>query len=109
MTQKIETKSKIIFIEKKCKDNSTKSSGEITSDDKGVAEIFNKFFVNIVPNLNIPISHNYNADFLKADDPVIKALNKYKYHPSIVMIIKRYFNWNFNGKLSIFCMIFSWK
>ena len=51
-----------------------------------MAEVFNKFFVNIVPDLKIPASHNYNKDFQKTNDPVLNAISKYKYHPCIVMI-----------------------
>ena len=86
LTDKVKTKSKITLIEKKYKDNSTEYSEEIISDDKEVAEVFNKFFVNIVPDLKIPASHNCNKDFQKTNDPVLNAINKYKYHPSIVMI-----------------------
>ena len=48
LTDKVKTKSKITSIEKKHKDNSTEYSEEIISDYKEVAEVFNKFFVNIV-------------------------------------------------------------
>ena len=57
--------------------NGWKSSGitgalerEIISDDKEVAEIFNKFFVNIVPDLKIPARHNCNKNFQKLNDAV---------------------------------------
>ena len=45
-----------------------------------VAEIFNNFFVNIVPNLKIPNNHNCDMDFQKTDHPVLNAINKYRYH-----------------------------
>ena len=51
------------LIEKKYKDNSTEYSEEIISDDNKVAEVFNKFFVNIVPDLKIPANLNCNKDF----------------------------------------------
>ena len=86
LTEKVKTKSKISLIEKKCNDSSTEPSEEIISDKEKVAEIFNNFFVNIVPNLKIPNNHNCNMDFQKNDDPVLSAINKYKYHLSIVMI-----------------------
>ena len=74
------------MIEKKYNDSSTEPSEEITSDEEKVAEIFNNFFVNIVPNLKIPNNHNCDMDFQKTDDPVLNAINKYRYHSSIVMI-----------------------
>ena len=86
MADKLKTKSKITLIEKKYKDNSTEYSEEVILDDKEVAEIFNKFFANIVPNLNITASHNCNKDFQKTNDPVLNSINKYKYIPSIFMI-----------------------
>ena len=74
------------MIESKCKDSSAEPSEKITSYEEKVAEMFNNFFVNIVPNLKIPNNHNCNMDFQKNDDPVLSAINKYKYHLSIVMI-----------------------
>ena len=86
LTDKVKTKSKITLIEKRCKENSTEHFEEVISDEKKVAETFNNFFVNIVPNLKIPTNHNHNTDFQKTDDPVLNAINKYKHHSSIVMI-----------------------
>ena len=37
------------------------------SDDGEDAEVFNKFFVNIVPDLKIPANHNCNKDFQKTN------------------------------------------
>ena len=59
---------------------------EIISDDREVAKIFDKFFVNIVLDLKIPASHNCNKDFQKAIDPALNVINKYKYRPSLLMI-----------------------
>lgn len=69
MTDKVKTKSRITLLEKNAKDNTTESSEEIISDDKKVAEIFHKFFVNIILNLKTSTSHNCDTDFQKADDP----------------------------------------
>ena len=55
-------------------------------EDQTVAELFNKFFVNIVLNLKIPTNHNYDTYFLVTNDQVANALNKFTNHPSIVMI-----------------------
>ena len=51
-----------------------------------VAEIFNNFFINIIPNLKILNNYNCDMDFQKTDDPVLNAINKYRCHLSIVMI-----------------------
>ena len=74
------------MIEKKYKDSSTEPSEKIISDEEKVAEIFNNFFANIVPNLKIPNNHNFNMDFQKNSWSSLNAINKYKYHSSIVMI-----------------------
>ena len=76
MTDKVKTKSKITLIEKKYKDNSNEYSEEIISDDIEMAEVFNKFFVNIVPYLKKPPSHSCNKDFQKMNDPVLNAASK---------------------------------
>ena len=51
-----------------------------------MAEVFNEFFINIVPNLKIPTNHNYDTDFLVTNDQVANALSKFRNHPSIIMI-----------------------
>ena len=61
-------------------------TAEIISDEENVAEIFNNFFVNVVPNSKIPTNHNCNMDLQKTDDSILNAINKYKYHSSTVMI-----------------------
>ena len=76
MTDKVKTKSKITLIEKKYKDNSNEYSEEIISDDIEMVEVFNKFFVNIVPYLKKPASHSCNKDFQKMNDPVLNAASK---------------------------------
>jgi len=65
---------------------------EIISDDKHVAEIFNDFFSNAVKNLNIDYYEHFSFDhyFLckdtEQDDPILKAIEKYENHPSILKI-----------------------
>ena len=54
--------------------------------DQVVAQISNKFFINIVLNLKIPINHNYDCDFLVTNDQAANTLNKFRNHPSIVMV-----------------------
>ena len=73
LTDKVKNKSKITLIEKKYKDNSTEYSEEIISDNKDVAEVFNKFFVNNALDLKIPASDNWNNDFQKNDWSCIKC------------------------------------
>ena len=56
------------------------------SEDEAVAEVFNKFFINIVPNLKICPNNNYDTDFVVTNDQVTNVLDKFRNHPSIVMI-----------------------
>ena len=66
----------------------------IVTEDKKVAEIFNSFFSNAVKNLNIDSYEHFSFDeyFLCKekgnDDPIIKAIEKYDKHPSILKIKK---------------------
>ena len=64
-------------------------SEKAISEEQAVAEVFNKFFINIVPDLKIPTNHNYDTDFLVTNDQVVNALNKFRNHPSIVWINKK--------------------
>ena len=64
LTDKVKTKSKITLIEKKFKENSTEYFEEIISGDKKAADVFNDFFINIVPSLKIETDHNCNLAFL---------------------------------------------
>ena len=59
---------------------------EIITDDLKIAEIFNNFFSEIVPNLNITTNEDILTDTSIIDDPVLKAIKKYGNHPSIKMI-----------------------
>ena len=40
----------------------------------------------MVPSLKILTNHNYDTDFLVTNDQVANALNKFRNHPSIIMI-----------------------
>ena len=53
-----------------------------------IANIFNTFFVNIVPNLGIEIDQQYLSNIYNISDPVEKAIKKYQKHPSISIIKK---------------------
>ena len=88
-TDKIKTKSKITLIEKKVVSQEGQEeivSGKIISEDQTVAEVFNKFFINIVPNMKISTDHGYDNYFIATDDQVTNSINKFRNHPSIIMI-----------------------
>ena len=61
-------------------------NGNVISNDKNIAEKFNHFFGNILETLNIkPYNEgSHNVDHIQG--PVLKAILKYQYHPSIIKI-----------------------
>ena len=64
-----------------------KENDEIISDDVEVANTLNKFFSNIVKNLKIPERFvNNSLPHSLCSHPTLKAILKYKDHPSIPVI-----------------------
>ena len=72
----------------------TKSNGKITlvedktvtTQDEKNAELLNLFFSSAVKNLKIPEFSDTNPLAERLSDPVLKAILKYKNHPSIAAI-----------------------
>ncbi len=62
------------------------------SDDKQVADIFNRFFSNAVKSLNIDYFEHFSFDcvFSEENDPITKSIEKYSKHPSILKIKDHY-------------------
>ena len=54
--------------------------------EKGRAEVFNMFFANIIKNLNISQFSDFDSIAEKVKDSTLKAILKYKEHPSILAI-----------------------
>ena len=67
-------------------------NGEVLSEESKVADTFNKFFSNVVKELKIEKDDNLLADVIEESNPVLKAIKKYKNHPSILRI-KGYFKY----------------
>ena len=64
-TDKVQTKSKITLIEKKVASREGQEqivSEKVISEDQAVAEVFNKFFINIVPKLEISNQCTFSAN-----------------------------------------------
>ena len=59
---------------------------KIISDDKEVAETFNKYFINSVNSLDIAENKVLLTDMADLTDPVNIALKKFESHPSIIDI-----------------------
>ena len=70
---------------------------EILSDSEKCAEIMNNFFSDAALNLDID-RELYTENVFSISDPVMKAIEKYKGHPSITKILEHGFkldNFNF--------------
>ena len=63
-------------------------NGVLIKDEEKVANIFNNFFVNIVPNLGIKTQHEFLNTTDNSQDPIENAIWKYENHPSIILIKK---------------------
>ena len=61
-------------------------SEKIIIADQAAAEVFNKFLINIVPNLKKSTDRGYNNDFSAIAGQVVNAVSKFKNHPGIIMI-----------------------
>ena len=58
----------------------------VVTDNKVIAEIFNEYFITAAVNLDIEKNENYVSDDTGVSDPILKAITKYKNHPSIKKI-----------------------
>ena len=61
-------------------------NGKIVKTEKETAKVFNNFFGNIVKNVNISQYSDFDPIIKKAKDLTLKAILKYKKHPSILAI-----------------------
>ena len=60
---------------------------KLQQDDSEVAEELNNFFKEAVSTLAVnENSYIINPDSLNISDPIEKAISKYKFHPSILLI-----------------------
>ena len=56
------------------------------SEDKVIAEVFNRFSINTVPNLKIAMVNDFDINFLQSEGSVLNSFSKYKNHPSVIII-----------------------
>ena len=61
-------------------------NNNIITSETEIAEKLNAFFSNIVKELNIKVKEHLLCDVSDINDPVERAIQKYKNHPSIQMI-----------------------
>ena len=70
----------------------------ILDKNDNVAEVPNKFFINVVSNLNIPKHHGKSVDIDHIEDLIARSKEQYKNHHRIVAIEskkkKKYFKFN---------------
>ena len=57
--------------------------------DKEIVEIFNEFFVNMVPSLKISPKENYKTDVGNDNEPILNYINMFKNHPSMKTLKSR--------------------
>ena len=72
-------------------------SGEAIRNEVKAANVFNKYFVNMVPSMGITNTHNFLRNTSTSDDPLDKIIDKQKNHPCITCINKH----TTNSELSI--------
>ena len=57
---------------------------DVITEDLKIATTFNKYFINITSTLSIP-KWDQGLNILSYD-PVLNAIEKYKFHPSVIKI-----------------------
>ena len=85
-SEKVNLQVKVLLVEKRNALSDTKISSEVKkviSDDREIAETFNKFFVNIVPSLKISTKENYETNVGNYKESVLNYINKFNNRPSI--------------------------
>ena len=63
-------------------------NGVLIKDEEKVANIFNNFFVNLVPNLGIKTQHEFLNTIDNSEDQIENAICKYENHLSVIFVKK---------------------
>ena len=89
-SKKFWTTVKLVFCNKlrSVENIALNENGKLVRDEKEVANIFNDFFVNIVPNLGINTKHDFLNTTNISHNPSENAVYKYENHPSVIAIKK---------------------
>ena len=90
-TDKTKTKSRTTPSKKivSQEDQEEIASQNMITEVQAAVEVFNKFFVNIVPNLKTSTDCGYDNDFIATGNQVTNTVNKFRNHSSIIMIKKK--------------------
>ena len=63
---------------------------KIVENDKNIASTLNEFFSNTITALGIPQYNETETVSHNIGDPLVKAIMKYRFYPSIVAIKKSF-------------------
>ena len=63
---------------------------KILSKNLEVAQTFNAFFSNIVKEMNISLGQELRAEANHIEVPILRIIERYKKHPSVVAIFKNH-------------------
>ena len=69
---------------------------DLVQDNQEIANIFNSYFSNVVTCLNIPRYEDISTQEDYIEDPLLKSIERFKNHPSILEINNRVLNDGFN-------------
>ena len=75
--------------------------GEMIKNKVEFANIFNTYFVNVVPSISITNNHNFLSSTCTSDNPLEKIIAKYQNHLSITCINKHMANSEFNSTFQL--------
>ena len=71
------------------------NQGDIIRNEAEADNVFNKYFVSMVPKMGITINKNFLSSRDTSDDPLEKIIRKYKNHSNITYINKHMKNSEF--------------
>ena len=88
---------KPLLSEKNARSNKTTlaEDNSILENNDKIAEIFNNFFTSAVSNLNIPPFVDPSVEIDHIEDPILRIIEQYKNHPSIIAIKEKKLNKQF--------------
>ena len=66
----------------------------LKNNDK-IAETSNNFFTSAASNLNIPLFVDPSVEIDHIEDPILRIIEQYKNHPSVVAINEKHLNKQF--------------
>ena len=69
---------------------------EIIKNDQKNAKVWKNFFSDIIKNLDIPQYNQADLVFHSIKDPVIKAIFKYRNHPTVIALKEECTNLKFS-------------